>query len=78
LSLCKDVILTVRSKAISETRDQGAGLVWPFCDANHYCIVRATALENNVVLYKVHDRKRVSLAPKGTPEKTYGMKTSGG
>ncbi len=71
----KDVILTVRFKAISGKRDQGAGLVWRFRDANNYYIVRANALENNVVLYKVQDGKRISLAPKGTPEKTYGVKT---
>jgi 3-keto-disaccharide hydrolase len=71
----KDVTLTVHFKAISGTRDQGAGLVWRFRDANNYYIVRANALENNVVLYKVQDGKRISLAPKGTPEKTYGVKT---
>jgi len=71
----KNVVLTVRFKAISGKRDQGAGLVWRFSDANNYYVVRANALENNVVLYKVQDGKRISLAPKGTPEKTYGVKT---
>ena len=71
----KDVVLSVRFKAISGARDQGAGLVWRFRDANNYYIVRANALENNVVLYKVQEGKRISLAPKGTPEKTYGLKT---
>lgn len=71
----KDVALGVRFKAVSGTRDQGAGLVWRFRDANNYYIVRANALENNVVLYKVQDGKRISLAPQGTPEKTYGVKT---
>lgn len=71
----KDVILTVRFKAISGKKDQGAGLVWRFRDANNYYIVRANALENNVVLYKMQDGKRISLAPKGTQENTYGVKT---
>lgn len=71
----KDVVLSVRFKAISGARDQGAGLVWRFSDANNYYIVRANALENNVVLYKVQDGKRISLAPKGTSETTYGVKT---
>jgi hypothetical protein len=71
----KDVILSVRFKTVSGARDQGAGLVWRFANANNYYIVRANALENNVVLYKVQDGKRISLAPKGTPEKTYGVKT---
>jgi hypothetical protein len=71
----KDVVLTVRFKAIAGVRDQGAGLVWRFRDANNYYVVRANALENNVVLYKVQEGKRISLAPKGTSEKTYGVKT---
>src|SRR5262245_48505151 len=71
----RDVTVSVRFKTISGTRDQGAGLAWRFRDANNYYIVRANALENNVVLYKVQDGKRISLAPKGTPEKTYGVKT---
>ena len=72
----RDVVLSVRFKAISGIRDQGAGLVWRFRDANNYYIVRANALENNVVLYKVQEGKRISLVPKGTPEKTYGVKTN--
>ncbi|HET6962571.1 MAG TPA: family 16 glycoside hydrolase [Terriglobia bacterium] len=71
----KDVVLSVRFKTVSGARDQGAGLVWRFANAKNYYIVRANALENNVVLYKVQDGKRVSLAPEGTPEKTYGAKT---
>ncbi len=71
----QDLVLSVRFRAISGTRDQGAGLVWRFRDANNYYIVRANALENNVVLYKMQEGKRISLAPKGTPEKTYGVKT---
>jgi 3-keto-disaccharide hydrolase len=71
----KDVLLSVRFKAISGTRDQGAGLVWRLRDANNYYIVRANALENNVVLYKMQEGKRISLAPRGTVEKTYGVKT---
>jgi hypothetical protein len=71
----RDVALSVHFKTVSGSRDQGAGLVWRFRDANNYYIVRANALENNVVLYKVQDGKRISLPPKGTPEKTYGVKT---
>jgi len=66
--------LGVDFKAISGTADQAAGLVWRYRDPDNYYIVRANALENNVVLYKVEGGKRVSLAPKGTPAKTYGVK----
>jgi hypothetical protein len=66
--------LSVRFKPISGERDQAAGLVWRYSDPNNYYLVRANALENNVVLYKVENGKRISLEPKGTPSKTYGVK----
>jgi hypothetical protein len=52
----------------------GRGLVWRYKDPDNYYIVRANALENNIVLYKVEGGKRISLEPKGTPSKTYGVK----
>ena len=66
--------LTVRFKPISGSGDQAAGLVWRYKDPDNYYIVRANALEDNVVLYKVEGGQRLSLAPKGTPSKTYGVK----
>ncbi len=65
--------LSVRFKAISGWVDQAGGLVWRYLDENNYYVVRANALEDNVVLYKMEDGKRSSLAPKGTPERTYGV-----
>jgi hypothetical protein len=70
----KDGELSVRSKAISGKVDQGAGLLWRYRDPNNYYLVRANALENNVVLYKVENGRRSSIAPKGTPPKTYGVR----
>ena len=70
----KDGTLSVKFKSISGNADQAAGLVWRYKDPDNYYIVRANALENNVVLYKVEKGERVALAPKGTPSKTYGMK----
>lgn len=66
--------LSVRFKTISGNRDQAAGLIWRYKDPDNYYIVRANALEDNVVLYKVEGGKRLSLEPKGTPSKTYGVK----
>jgi hypothetical protein len=66
--------LIVRCKAISGKVDQGAGLVWRYRDPNNYYLVRANALEDNVVLYKVQNGRRSSIAPKGTPAGTYGVK----
>lgn len=66
--------LSVRFKPVSGKKDQAAGIVWRYQDPDHYYIVRANALEDNVVLYKVQGGKRISLEPKGTPPKTYGVK----
>ncbi len=70
----KDGSLSVKFKAISGSVDQAAGLVWRYRNPDNYYIVRANALEDNVVLYKLEGGKRISLAPKGTPAKTYGVK----
>lgn len=66
--------VSVKFKPVSGTVDQAAGIVWRYRDQNNYYIVRANALENNVVLYKVERGKRTSLAPKGTASGTYGVK----
>lgn len=68
-----DGSLSVRFKAISGRVDQAAGLVWRYADENNYYVVRANALEDNVVLYKMEDGERSSLAPVGTPARTYGI-----
>jgi len=70
----KDGTLNVKFKSVSGTVDQAAGLVWRYRDANNYYIVRANALEDNVVLYKVQKGERVSLAPKGAVSNAYGVK----
>ena len=70
----KDLDLSVKFKAISGSEDQAAGLMFRLRDANNYYIVRANALENNVVLYKVENGKRIDLPLKGEG-RTYGKKT---
>lgn len=70
----RDGSVSVRFKAVSGKVDQAAGLIWRFLDADNYYIVRANALEDNVVLYKVEKGERISLAPKGSPSRTYGVK----
>ena len=66
--------VSVKFRPISGEVDQAGGLVWRYKDKNNYYVVRANALENNVVLYKVEGGKRSSLAPKGAAAKTYGVK----
>jgi hypothetical protein len=65
--------LSVRFKPVSGRVDQAAGLVWRYRDENNYYIVRANALEDNVVLYKVENGRRSPLSPVGRSD-DYGVK----
>ena len=69
-----DVDLSVRFKPVSGRVDQAAGLVWRFQNEDNYYIVRANALEDNVVLYKVESGRRTDLPLKGEG-RTYGKKS---
>ena len=69
-----DVDLSVRFRPISGSVDQAAGLVWRYRDQDNYYVVRANALEDNVVLYKVEKGTRTDLPVKGEG-RTYGKKT---
>jgi hypothetical protein len=69
-----DVDMSVRFKPIRGDKDQAAGLVWRYRDANNYYVVRANALEDNVVLYKVEHGKRTDLDPMGSGAFAYGKK----
>ena len=66
--------VSVAFKTVSGAIDQAAGIVWRYQDPNNYYIVRANALENNIVLYKVEKGVRLSIAPKGIPSRSYGVK----
>ena len=66
--------LSVRFKPVSGRVDQAAGLVWRYQNEDNYYIVRANALEDNVVLYKVQNGRRTDLPVKGEG-RTYGKKT---
>jgi hypothetical protein len=57
----KDGFVEIQFKAILGSEDRAAGIVWRAKDANNYYVVRANALEDNVVLYKTVDGKRSSL-----------------
>jgi hypothetical protein len=57
----KDGFVEVQFKPISGSEDRAGGLVWRATDANNYYVVRANALEDNVVLYKTAGGVRNSL-----------------
>lgn len=67
-----DGTIAVRFKAISGAVDQAAGIVWRYRDPENYYIVRANALESNIVLYKVEKGKRTDLDPVGSGFFAYG------
>jgi Domain of Unknown Function (DUF1080) len=70
----RDGEISVAFRPVGGIVDQAAGIVWRYQDPNNYYIVRANALENNVVLYKVENGVRLSVAPKGLPSRSYGVK----
>jgi hypothetical protein len=57
----KDGYVEVKFKAIAGSQDRAAGIVWRAKDANNYYVVRANALEDNVVLYKTVNGNRSPL-----------------
>lgn len=69
-----DVDLSIHFKPVSGAEDQAAGLVWRYQDKDNYYLVRANALEGNVVLYKVEKGKRTDLDPRGAGLFAYGKK----
>ena len=58
----RDVDVTVQFKAISGRIDQAAGIIFRFVDSNNYYVLRANALENNLVLFKFVDGERPFIA----------------
>ena len=60
-SSLRDGFVEVRFKAIEGNEDRAAGIVWRARDANNYYVVRANALEDNVVLYKTVNGTRSPL-----------------
>ncbi len=69
----QDAEISVNFKPVSGRKDQGAGIVWRYRDKDNYYVVRANALEGNVVLYKMEGGKRTDLPLVGEG-RTYGKK----
>ena len=57
----KDGFVEVKFKAVAGSEDRAAGLIWRARDADNYYVVRANALEDNVVLYKTIKGVRSAL-----------------
>lgn len=71
----RDGLVEVKFKPIAGSEDRAGGIVWRAKDANNYYVVRANALEDNVVLYKTVNGVRNSLDIVGQ-KGGYGVKTS--
>jgi len=71
----KDGFVEVQFKAVAGSEDRAAGIVWRVKDANNYYVVRANALEDNVVLYKTANGVRRELDIVGR-KGGYGVKAS--
>ncbi len=56
-----NVDISVKFKPVMGKIDQAAGIVWRYQNKDNYYIVRANALEDNVVLYKVQDGIRTAI-----------------
>ena len=65
--------VSVRFKAVAGREEQSAGVVFRYSDENNYYLVRANALEKNVVAYKVENGHWTSLVLKGRPRQSYGV-----
>jgi len=70
----KDGDLSVKVKPVAGKEDRAGGLVFRYRDPDNYYVVRANALENSIVLYKVEEGKRTPLASRGAPRETFGVK----
>jgi hypothetical protein len=71
----RDGFVEVKLKPISGSEDRAGGIVWRARDASNYYVVRANALEDNVVLYKTVNGVRNSLNLVGQQD-GYGVKTA--
>ena len=70
----RDADISVRFKTLSGAVDASAGIVFRYQDRGNYYVVRANALEDNVVAYKTQNGKRsnIGVSSKGG---AYGVET---
>jgi hypothetical protein len=71
----RDGFVEVKFRAVAGSEDRAAGLIWRARDADNYYVVRANALEDNVVLYKTVKGVRSPLDIVGR-NGGYGVKVS--
>lgn len=62
-----DLGVSVSFKPVSGRIDQAAGIIFRFVDSGHYYVLRANALEENVILFKYVGGVRSSVAEASVP-----------
>ena len=67
-----DVDVSVKFKTLSGEVDASGGLVFRYLDDGNYYVVRANALEGNVVAYKTEGGRRSSIGVRGRGD-AYGV-----
>src|SRR3989442_13356790 len=70
----RDGEVSVKFKPIAGKTDQAAGLVWRYRDPDNYYLVRADALENNIVMYKIQDGHWTPLVPRGRTPANFNVR----
>jgi len=70
--VARDVEVSVSFKTISGKVDASGGVMFRYLDADNFYVVRANALEGNVVAYKTEGGKRSSIGVKGKRD-AYGL-----
>ena len=68
----RNLDISVNFLPLTGSIDQAGGIVWRYQDENNYYVVRANALEDNVVLYKMENGIRSDLKPIGAGVSSYG------
>lgn len=71
----RDVDLSVSFRTLSGEVDASGGLIFRYGNQDNYYVVRANALENNVVAYKTRNGRRTNIGVTGVGN-AYGVRAS--
>jgi hypothetical protein len=70
----RDGDLSVRLKPVSGRHGQAGGLLFRYRDEKNYYAVRASAMGDEVALYKVENGRSIPISPRGMPPSAFEVK----